>query len=438
MHKSLGPDGDVGACDSSAGGLKSGPMSTEPPLPNEPRGSDDAETRDVKALQEALGPDLEISRRLGRGSMASVYLAREPALGRLVAVKVLQPGKARDETVRRRFEREAKAAASLTHPNVVQVFRFGRLPDETPYLVMRFVKGRTMEERLKAEGRLSTDLAKQVLLNVASALADAHSQGIVHRDVRPANVLWDEDRDTALLTDFGIAALLETGGEEATRLTATGQMVGDPRYLSPEQLLDQDLTELADIYALGIMGYELYTTEGPYEAKTNTQWITAHLKAEPRALQAMRPGTDPGVADLLMRCLNREPKHRPSATDIVRALQADPNSGGSSSGAPGSAQGQADLQELIKRRVPQIVLIAAGAGIGLLGLVSQFVEMNVMPQVSYQLTLPFVACGVAAATVVAWFHGERGKQQTSVLEWILLGVIGVTWVAISTWILVGG
>jgi serine/threonine protein kinase len=412
-------------------------MSTESPPQDETRGTDVAETRDVQALQEALGPDLEITRRLGRGSMASVYLAREPALGRLVAVKVLQPGKARDETARRRFEREAKAAASLTHPNVVQVFRFGRLPDETPYLVMRFVKGRTMEERIKAEGRLSTDLAKQVLIDVASALADAHSQGIVHRDVRPANVLWDEDRDAALLTDFGIAALLETGGEEATRLTATGQMVGDPRYLSPEQLLDQDLTELVDIYALGILGYELYTTEGPYEVKTNTQWITAHLKGEPRELQAMRPGTDPVVAGLLMRCLNREPKHRPSVADFVRALQADPNSGGSGSNASNDAHGQADLQELIKRRVPQIVLIALVAGSGLLGLMSQFVEMGVMPQVSYRLTLPFVACGIVAATVIAWFHGERGKQQASFFEWILLGMIAVIWVVISVMILVG-
>ena len=273
-----------------------------------PTGADE-DSRSIKDLQEALGPDFEVKQRLGRGSMATVYLVREKELGRLVAVKVLLPERARDETARRRFEREAKAAASLSHPNVVQVFRFGRLPDETPYLVMRFVKGRTMEDRIAAEGRLASELAQEVLLGIVSALAAAHAQGIVHRDVRPANVLWDEERKQALLADFGIAALLVTSGEDVTRLTQTGQMLGDPRYLSPEQLLDKDLTELADMYALGVLGYELYTGEGPYEAKTNIQWITAHLSGELRNLRELRPDIDPNVADLLMRCLNREPNH---------------------------------------------------------------------------------------------------------------------------------
>ena len=289
---------------------------------------DDAESRSAEALRQALGDDFEIVRRLGKGSMATVWLAREKALGRLVAVKVLLPGRAQDETARRRFEREAKASASLVHPNVVQVFRFGRLPDETPYLVMRFVKGRTMEERLAAEGRLPAALARKVLHNVTSALAAAHAQGIVHRDVRPANVLWDEESESAHLTDFGIAALLTTGGEEATRLTKTGQMVGDPRYLSPEQLLDHDLTELADMYAVGVLGYELFTGDGPYDAKTNTQWITAHLTAEPRDLRQLRPDVAPEVADLLRRCLNREPNHRPSAADAARVLSGEAHTTG--------------------------------------------------------------------------------------------------------------
>jgi serine/threonine-protein kinase len=229
-----------------------------PPMP------DAAEARALEALQQAIGQDLEIKRRLGRGSMADVYLAKELELGRLVAVKVLLPMHVQDETARRRFEREAKAAASLDHPNVVQVFRFGRLPDETPYLVMRFIRGRTMEERLAAEGRLPVDVARDVLLGVASALAAAHERGIVHRDVRPANILWDEQTGHAMLSDFGIAAILVTSGEEVSRLTKTGQRVGDPRYLSPEQLMDEDLTELADMYAFGILGYMLLAGEGPY------------------------------------------------------------------------------------------------------------------------------------------------------------------------------
>jgi|FLOH01.1.fsa_nt_gi eukaryotic-like serine/threonine-protein kinase len=392
----------------------------------------------IDALQGALGSDFEIKRLLGRGAMANVYLAKETQLGRFVALKVLLSQHSKDETARKRFEREAKAAASLSHPSVVQVYRFGRLPDETPFLVMRFVKGRTMEERLKAEGRLATALTRQVLLEVASALSAAHSQGIVHRDVRPANVLWDEESERALLSDFGIAALLVTSGEEATRLTKTGQMMGDPRYLSPEQLLDQDLTELADIYAFGVMGYELLTGEGPYDARTNTQWITAHLSQDPKDLRIARPDVPADIADLLKRCLSREPKHRPSAADVVSVLAGDPS--GAAAGGPtsGGVEEAADFQQLIRRRVPQVVIITGGAGLGLMSLMNELTaDQQLLDPIWYRLTLPFVACGLAAATVIAWFHGERGKQQTNVLEWVLLSVIGVIWFSISAWMIVG-
>ena len=409
--------------------------------PQSPSSADPA-TRSAEALQTALGADFDIKQSLGKGSMATVYLAKEKGLGRLVAIKVLSPAHAKDETALKRFEREAKAAASLGHASVVQVYRFGRLPDETPYLVMRFVKGRTMEERLKAEGRLPLAVAKEVLHDIASALAAAHSAGIVHRDVRPANVFWDEDEQKALLADFGIAALLVTSGEEATRLTKTGQMIGDPRYLSPEQLLDQDLTELADIYAFGVLGYELLTGEGPYDARSNTQWITAHLNQDPKDLRQMRADVDPDVADLLRRCLNREPKHRPSAAEVARALSADSGAAAQAAIATsGSVEGAADLQQLIKRRVPQIVFFAAVAGSGLLGLVGLLRENNKFGQYGqtvFDLTLWFVGGGIAAATVVAWFHGEKGKQQTNVLEWILLSLIAVVWLTVSAWTLLSG
>ncbi|GIT52600.1 MAG: hypothetical protein Ct9H300mP15_28130 [Gemmatimonadota bacterium] len=189
-----------------------------------------------------------------------------------------------------------------------------------------------MEERLRGEGRLPLDLAQQILIDVASALSAAHAKGIVHRDVRPANVLWDEDNEEALLADFGIAALLMPSGDDNVKLTQTGQMVGKPRYMSPEQLRDSDLTEMADIYGLGILGYELFTGEGPYEAKTTTEWMTAHLTAEPLDLVQLRPAMDPQIANLLRRCLNREPNHRPTASDVVRSLAQDDQS------SPGGAR----------------------------------------------------------------------------------------------------
>jgi serine/threonine-protein kinase len=385
----------------------------------------DGAPQSLAALQASLGTEFELKQKIGRGSMATVYLAREKALGRPVAVKVLLPERARDETARKRFEREARAAATLAHPNVVPVYRFGRLPDGVPYLVMRFVKGRTLEERLAAEGRVSAATARSILLDVASALAAAHAEGIVHRDVRPANVLCDEEADHALLSDFGIAAVLDTTADTVTKLTRTGQMIGNPKYISPEQLRDEEVTELADMYAFGILGYELLTGDGPYAASTNAQWIAAHLNAEPRDLRALRPDVDPELAALLVRCLNREPKHRPSAARVVATLRGE--------AVAGNGGANVDIKELIKRRVPQIVLVAIAVGYGMIEVVETIVGND---SLVFLLTLPFAGCGVLAATIVAWFHGERGRQRTSLLEWILLSLVGALWLSLSAWIVI--
>lgn len=394
--------------------------------------------RSLEALKQALGEDFEIVRTLGRGSVATVYLAKERALGRFVAIKVMNPGKVADETARRRFDREAKAAASLSeHPNVVAVHRFGRLPDETPYLVMHFVKGRTMEERLKAEGSLPVDQALTVLEAVASALELAHSHGIVHRDIRPGNVLWDEEHGKALLTDFGIAAILATSGDEVTRLTQTGQLLGDPRYLSPEQLLDQDLTELADIYGFGVMGYELLTGEGPYDARSNMEWITAHLSKEPRDLRHFRPDVPKGVADMLRRCLAREPNHRPAAADVVKVLEG----GGAEAVLPGtvtSVEEPADLQTLIKKRVPQMVALTAAAGWFFTEVISTFIENGYLRPAAFSAALVVAGSAVLAATVIAWFHGEKGRQRAPFIEYVLLSLILLGGLMASGWMFFSG
>ena len=398
----------------------------------------EVQDRDLEALKEALGADFDVVRTLGKGAVATVYLAKERALGRLVAIKVMNPGKVADETARLRFEREAKAAASLSeHPNVVAVHRFGRLPDETPYLVMKFVKGRTLEERLKAEGRLPVEQALSVLHGVASALELAHSRGIVHRDVRPGNVLWDEEHEKALLTDFGIAAILATSGEDVARLTQTGQLLGDPRYLSPEQLLDQDLTELADIYGLGIMGYELLTGEGPYEARSNTEWITAHLSKDPKDLKHLRPDIPSEICSLLKRCLAREPNHRPSASDVARILR----SGGKPNVPPGtvtSVEEPADLQMLLRKRVPQLILIVATSGMGILAVTDMLADRGIISDTIFRVVLTMVIGGVMASTIIAWFHGEKGKQAAPFIEYLLLSLVAVATLMISGWIVIAG
>jgi len=372
---------------------------------------------------DALKDDFEIRRTLGTGSMATVHLAWERALGREVAIKVLNPRQAADETARKRFEREARAAASLVHENVVQVYRFGRLPDDTPYLVMRYVKGRTMEERLAAEGPMRAELVVPVLRDVASALSAAHQQGILHRDVRPANVLWDEEQEKALLADFGIAALLTPTGDDATRLTRTGQMIGDPKYLSPEQLLDQDLTSLADIYSFGILGYELLTGEGPYDARSNTEWITAHLQGEPTPLVGRVPNLSPNVAALLGRCLNREPNHRPAAADIVRGLDGDWQV---------RDVADSDIKTLIEKKVPQLVgvgAIVASAVVGAAATLSE--QYDWWPSWGFTVSLFSGAGIVVSSAILAWYHGERGRQKAPLLEYALLTLVWIVVIAAS-------
>ncbi|HSG09674.1 MAG TPA: serine/threonine-protein kinase [Longimicrobiales bacterium] len=374
-------------------------------------------------LTAALGGDYEFVRTLGSGNAATVYLAKDRALGVLVAIKALNPSRSQEETARKRFEREARSAASLAdHPNIVAVSRFGVAEGRTPYVIMQYVKGRTMEERLKAEGRLPMAEARRVLADVASALSVAHEKGIVHRDVRLGNVLWDEEKERALLTDFGIAAVMDPSGMQASRLTSTGQMLADPKYQTPEQLQDHAVTQLSDVYLFGVLGYELLTGEGPYDARSNTEWINAHLRMDPRDLRAFRPDADPALADLLRRCLAREPQHRPSVKDIIRVLKGDEGAGGASAAVD-------DLEELVRRRVPQIVIITAGAGITLIGLADALEEM--LPPDAKLLAVIFAVAAVLASGVVGWFHGEKGKQRAPTVEWALLGLVAAAWLIVS-------
>ncbi len=394
----------------------------------------DAPDHTTEQLRDALGDEFEILRLLGKGATSQVYLARERALGRLVAIKVLRRHKADDDTARRRFEREARAAASISeHPDVVAVHRYGRLDDDTPYLVMRYVKGRNMEERLAAEGRLPLEHARGVLLRVASALAAAHERGIVHRDVRPGNVLWDDEAERGYLSDFGIAGILATSGMDSSRITQTGQLVGDPRYLSPEQLQDKELNEQSDIYGLGILGYELYTGQGPYEARNNADWIRAHLMQEPRDIQTLRGDVPDDVADLLRRCMAREPNHRPRAADVVRILGTRrPETSAATLAPPASGSpAEVDIGELIKRRVPQIVAMAAMGGVAVVGLMSELVGSYGWPRFVLDLTVASAVAAFFASGVLAWFHGEAGRQKAPKIEFVLLGAIAVGWLVAS-------
>ncbi len=395
------------------------------------------ENGELDALVKAeLAPELEVVRRLGRGSVASVYLAREQQLKRLVAVKVMVPKVALDERARRRFEREAQAVAALSHPNIVAVYRVGRFSNGIPYIVMQYVKGRTLADRLVAEGSLPVEEARKVLVEVASALAAAHQKGMVHRDVRPGNILYDEDSGHSLLTDFGIVAMLPSGDvHESTRLTRTGELVGDPAYMSPEQLRGGAITERSDVYALGLLGYMLLAGRGPYDATSRREQLTAHLQQEPRRLTELRADADPEMEATLLRCLAKEPEHRPNAADLAQRLTsagAAPSGAGTRAGAGRSGL----FSGLMERRLPQIMGgYALGAWV-ILQVMDQLADRAVLPEVAYRLVLVAVVTGLPAVLTGAWFHGKRGRQKVEAVEYWVFGALGVIWLVVSTLILI--
>lgn len=357
-------------------------------------------------VRDELAPDLRVIRLLGRGSVASVYLAREVALDRLVAIKVLSPGKTLDETVRRRFEREARSAARISHPNVTAVHRVGRLPDGVPYLVIEYVEGRNLEDVLRAEGPLSEEEARATLRQLAAALAAAHVQEIIHRDLKPANVLREKGTGRIVLTDFGVAAIRDTGRMDATQLTMQGQVLGDLAYVAPEHLLGEPPTELADVYSLGVLGYELLTGRGPYDTDSPGALATAHLRAEPAALEALRPGIDPQLSTLLRRCLAKKPEHRPAAADVASSLESGPEGVGERE--PATAV-EAFFAEMRRRRVYQVAaayIAGAAAIIGVTG------DMEVISERTARAIQITVIAGFPVALVLAWIFDVRAGRLT--------------------------
>jgi serine/threonine protein kinase len=401
-------------------------MSQEPGLPTR---SD----KELADLQAELAPDLQVIRHVGSGSAAEVFLAKDITLGRLVAVKVLSPRLAKNPVALGRFRREAKAAASLDHPNAVAVHRTGTLSTGVPYFVMQFVKGRTLEEKLDAEGPLSMDDARRILSQVAAALAAAHQQGFVHRDVRPNNVLCDQEGGRVLVADFGLAGILPYSDRTDPGLTRPGEVLGDLRYLSPEQMRGEDPTEGTDVYSLGVLGYEILTGRGPYPSRPGRGAALPDLNASPLPLTSLRSDVDPHVAGLLERCLSKQPTKRPSAAFLAEALGHSPE-GASIQGSIFTSPAEL-LNTLVQRRLPQIVVITFILGVGALSFFGNLADREVIPEFVFRLVLATVVCLLAASWIVAWFHGEGGKQKVTLPEVLLLVLVGAVWIVLGLVIL---
>lgn len=272
------------------------------------------------AVRRELSPDLEIVRRLGGGPLSTVYLAREPALQRLVAVKVLHRRATRRTKSMARFRREARALARVSHPNVVSIFRVGDLASEIPYLVMQYIRGSDLAGRLFEKGRLEVEESCSVLAAVGGALAAVHAHGIVHRDVRPESILCEQPGGRVLLADFGLAAFLATADEAADRITTAGHIVTDLQYSAPEFLVGEEPNSASDVYSLGVLAYHVLTGDGPHDAATVTARVRAHLRQSPVRLGTRGVDAPVALQELLDACLAKAPADRPASASLAEAF----------------------------------------------------------------------------------------------------------------------
>lgn len=290
-----------------------------------------------------------VERVLGEGAMAKVLLAHDAELGREVAVKLLDEGLAADPSFRARFAREARVAAGLSHPNIVTVFDVGEL-DGRPFIVMELVPGRTLEERLSRDGKLPANDVLSIARQVCAGLEQAHANGLVHRDLKPGNLI-ERDDGTIKIADFGIARAVE-----GTELTEAGTVVGTAAYLAPEQAEAGTVTPATDLFALGVVLYELLTGRQPWKVESLAQ-LAGRREVTPPELPADTP---PGLRAAIERSLQPEPEDRPSsAAEFARLLD------------DGQVDGGEDVTVVIpraaprrrrkRRRISPLPVIAAGA-----------------------------------------------------------------------------
>ncbi|MBW7934415.1 MAG: serine/threonine protein kinase, partial [Gemmatimonadaceae bacterium] len=264
------------------------------------------------AFQTALAGRYSIDRELGRGGMGVVFLAREVHLDRPVAIKLLPPERALDDTLRERFLREARLAAKLSHPNIIPIHAVEET-ESFVYYVMAFVDGESLAHRVRTRGPLPATEGARVLREAAWALASAHAQGVVHRDVKPDNILIEAATQRVLMADFGIAAAMGDGDGDG--------ISGTPEFMSPEQALGHDLDARSDLYSLGATAFFAFSGRLPFEGASPTEVLAKQVTEPAPPLGSLGLPVPRKIASLVDRCLAKDPSHRPAtATALAEQL----------------------------------------------------------------------------------------------------------------------
>src|SRR4051795_120897 len=319
-----------------------------------------------------IGDRFRLDEKIGAGGMSTVYRAFDPTLERWVAIKLMHRDISSDPDQLERFRREARAVASLNHPHIVTVIDAGE-DDGAPYIVFEYVEGETLKERIRRLGRLPVSEAVAYAIEIGRALSCAHSHRLVHRDVKPQNVLIDPD-GRAKVTDFGIARSLEAQG-----LTATGRVLGTTDYVSPEQALGREVTAQSDIYSLGIVLYEMLTGEAPFQADTQVAVAMKHVREPLPDVQRRRPEVSAALAAVVERATAKETQRRYSTVpemlhDLEEVLGIEAARAGETSGEattvlrslPGDTADFVPGRLRHPRRWLFVSLIALGAVAGLI------------------------------------------------------------------------
>ena len=266
-------------------------------------------------LFSSLRNQFSLQREIGRGGMGVVYLARDEKLERPVAIKVLPESSGDGSSLRERFLREARIAGQLSHPNIVPIYRADEI-DGQAFFVMAFVEGESLADRIRDRGKLPPTEVAQALREVSWALAYAHARGVIHRDVKPENILIEKGSGRALVTDFGIARDVA-----ASRLTADGTVLGTVHYMSPEQVSNDALDGRSDLYALGVVGFHALTGRLPFDEATASAVLVAHVTKSAPRVQDLNPDVPGPLASVIDRCLMKEPDARyRSGEELADAL----------------------------------------------------------------------------------------------------------------------
>jgi len=306
------------------------------PRAKEDMGFGDNPQNDVEHIEAGtiIADRYRVVSRIGRGGMGTVYLGEHTTVGRRVAIKVLTHQWSRSELVAKRFRAEARAASAAGHPNIIEVFDAGQLPDGRLYLVMEYLTGRNLYDEMQELGTLPLGRACRIIRAVARAIRAAHDVGIIHRDLKPDNVMFvplpEGEGETVKVLDFGISAGAERTEAEA-RLTVPGHALGTPEYMAPEQAKGKDATELFDIYALGVMLYECLIGEPPFVSNNLVEIMARKSTEKAPSLSDRRPDVPRGLVTIVDNCLEINPADRPQSAreflqrleEVIRALPQD-------------------------------------------------------------------------------------------------------------------